>query len=331
MRFRANDSDSMECVKKSRASRSRPTKTNRNQMRKLASVDSGNIYGKERDRTAPLSCIYVVFGAFIILLISCIIVTSISTDVRQQFVENYHEVVSQLSRESINRCVQNSQDFNALDVEIRKNIVGQAYAYNEIVQWLRDARIFSYRLIVFLGSTGVGKTLTAKLIINNYPWRANTFYISWKDRQSQTAQYAVFQGILFKLRQASYSGSLCGNYLIVIDNLHTNDISVLVKIIARIRGMSEKHQINLDIVLVFQGSANLSHSLMEKTIPEAKVVEFSALSRKHLNECIQREASVIGLDVEKTKSLIDAVAKQINVSQYGCKPVRPKLILFSQL
>jgi len=119
------------------------------------------------------------------------------------------------------------------------------YIYNI---WFYNDPLFSLnQIIALVGSSGVGKSFTAQLVRNHYPWPENVKTLSWNGDRSVVRVQGMLSHLVY-----------CGQNLILIDNMLPEDaeyvpvISKLIKGYEDIANSTEQpHLKQLSVVLIF--------------------------------------------------------------------------------
>uniref|UniRef100_A0A182M3R9 AAA+ ATPase domain-containing protein n=1 Tax=Anopheles culicifacies TaxID=139723 RepID=A0A182M3R9_9DIPT len=243
-----------------------------------------------------------------------------NTTLGQHLKNNYYTAYERLTQLSHNLCSERRANFTPILAAIDANIVGQRHLHGELNNWFQAIGNSSFSCALFVGATGVGKSFTANIIAEHYPYPTNVLHLSGKDVTDERKRHTAFKLAVFKMLQDVVSNGKCTYYMIVLDYLTHNDMQFVRKISDRLRV----------VLFVFKGTAyNLQNDTIQATVPEARLIQFSPLSRNELECCIRREASKIGIDLSGREFIVEQVAKQINATRHGCKPVRAKLSLYS--
>lgn len=267
-----------------------------------------------------------------LLLIAVLVIVFIvyKNNLTQDLQSNYYIAYERLSQLSYNLCSRRQANFTPILKAIDRNIVGQHHLNGELHNWFQTIGNTSFSCVMFVGRTGVGKSFTANLIAKHYPFPKNVLMVSSKELSNEKKGYAAFKLALFKIVQETITHGICSHYMIVLDNLNPNDIPLVKKISDRLRAVGNAYHLVLQALFVFQGT---EHTIEQETIleiiPEVRLIKFTNLSRNDMEYCIRREALAIGIDLSKIDYIVQIVANQINVSRYGCKPVRAKITLHS--
>ncbi|KAI8034475.1 hypothetical protein M5D96_012749 [Drosophila gunungcola] len=155
---------------------------------------------------------------------------------------------------------------------------------------LNDDLLESYRIqyhsiiIALVGSSGVGKSQTAQVMHDYFPWSENVKTLSWRGSRSVHR----VQSMLGHL-------ALCGQNLILIDNMIPADGQGRMEIA---NSTKQPHLIQLTMVLIFSINRQQAEDVFEaeletlKQLPRTHVITYAALEPIHLFDCISREAKI---------------------------------------
>lgn len=120
------------------------TKLKLEKINSLIPIKSSNLSGKNRK---------LLFKIFFFLLIGiAAIITS--------------SLISDLAKKPFN--------FTNSSIELRQKIIGQNEAINDIIEHFEN-NLDDFTIVTLVGSTGVGKSLTANIIKKNFPFKQNIF------------------------------------------------------------------------------------------------------------------------------------------------------------
>ncbi|XP_058127737.1 uncharacterized protein LOC131269406 [Anopheles coustani] len=317
------------------AQRQRKTAKKKMTLRKLTALDETTAHPAIRQKQRNFGSVLRRWTISLVVVALCSVglmkVIEQSESLQLELTKHYHQTFDRLSRASDNLCGGKKVNYAAMVRALEAHIVGQDTALREIKQWFQGEPHLPYRCMAFHGSTGVGKSLAAKEIAANFPWPDGVYFVAASEPGSGRNRYAAFKSTLFKIQRASFMRSKCTHYLLVVDHLSADvDMGVVVKMSNRLRSIGRKNHLFLRALFVFQGSGPaLSVDTLRRELPEATVIAFHTLTEHDLEQCIRREAVSVGIDLETNQSLLQIVAKNINVSRHGCKPVRAKLTLHS--
>lgn len=280
---------------------------------------------KLKGSTSFLSLKY--FGISAIVLILGI---GLSNDgIRNDLIETYRNQYNLLFHGKVDYCDQ-TFDFRNVTSALKKNVIGQELVIKELSKILNEHSSRTRTSAVILGSTGVGKTLTSKLIGDNFQWTENVKYFIWSSSENKKSQFKKLSKTIQKL-------SKCGHNLLFIDDLDYKDGSVVLEIENFIKTKSPEKNLKLIIFYI----VNL-HKYSEKdkksyqnkvdsiksTINLA-VIEFRDLTEEDGLKCIELQCALLGITL--TDEEMNDVVASIVPTRSGCKHVYSKIALYKKL
>ncbi|XP_026838130.1 uncharacterized protein LOC6550045 isoform X3 [Drosophila erecta] len=185
-------------------------------------------------------------------------------------------------------------------------------------------------IIVLVGTSGVGKSHTARILRENFPWPENVKTLSWSGHRSLRRVKSMLPDLTF-----------CGQHLILIDNMTPKDaqfvpaINQLINEGEKIANLTEHpHQKQLTVVLIFSvngmqaGEAFEMDMVTLRNMPHIHVITYATLESTHLVDCIRREAAIAMVQLEDEH--VDEIIRSIDASASGCKSVLAKVLLYGK-
>jgi len=202
------------------------------------------------------------------------------------------------------------------------------YIYNI---WFYNDPLFSLnQIIALVGSSGVGKSLTAQLVRNHYPWPENVKTLSWNGDRSMVRVQSMLSHLVY-----------CGQNLILIDNMLPEDaeyvpvISKLIKGYEDIANSTEQpHLKQLSVVLIFSVNRLQADEDYEvdmetlKQMPGTHVITYAELEPDHLVDCIRREAKIAKVQLDDEH--IEEIIRGSDARSSGCKSILAKVLLYGK-
>ncbi|XP_072940609.1 torsin-2A [Epargyreus clarus] len=233
-------------------------------------------------------------------------------------------LLSLLAYQVMNFDCSKELDLNALKQSLSNNLFGQSQAIEDIIESLEDKS--KSKILVFYGGTGVGKTLTVSLILENLYHYANVYHYTMPSFVD-TFSTDLMLGL-----------TMCPASMIVVDDLNKTDMYVKEHI-RKFIDKSENLNKNITIILVFncdtindQYVKKCDYSFytelkaaFKEINASKKFIKFNSLTEEHLRRCIQKELGTKILSEEVYNDII----KNFNVSVDGCKGVYTKIKLLN--
>lgn len=213
-----------------------------------------------------------------------------------------------------------SLNIGLLKKSFASKIYGQDIATEKLLKAL-DSDVPN-KVITLYGGTGVGKTYTASLILENILQYGNTYHYTMPGFLQTSSDFML--GLIY-----------CESSIIVIDDLSRNDILMVKDHIKDLITKSLKYSKKIMIILLYNcdtmGEQFFpkcdSHFLQEltqslKNIDAHKFyIKYELLNEEVLRKCIKNELS----DKMLTESDIAHIMKYFNVTVDGCKGVYQKM------
>ncbi|CAH2107233.1 unnamed protein product [Euphydryas editha] len=177
------------------------------------------------------------------------------------------------------------------------------------------------KIITLYGGTGVGKTYTASLILENILHYGNIYHYTMPGFLQKSSDFML--GLIY-----------CESSMIVVDDLNRNDILTVKDHIKDLITKSSKYSKKIIIILLYncdnmderffrKCDNNFLHELKNslKNIDANKFyIKYESLTEEVLRKCIKNE-----LTDKKTESDIAHIMKNFNVTVDGCKGVYQKM------
>ncbi|KAH8237931.1 hypothetical protein KR032_008467 [Drosophila birchii] len=173
---------------------------------------------------------------------------------------------------------------------VRRQVLHQEEALDQLERALDNA---TFRNIALVGSSGVGKSETARTLRETFPWPENVKTLSWRESPSLPRIHSMLKNIL-----------LCGRNLILIDDLTPLDGHLVPIINELIRGRKEIAQGSsskkpesdprlkqLTSIFMFTVDRQQPEEIFQaeiaalKQLPETHVIIYAALEPSHLEDC----------------------------------------------
>ena len=213
---------------------------------------------------------------------------------------------------------------NSLIVErLKERVIGQMDAIRLIEASLALANREKIIQMAFTGAVGVGKTLTANIVMENFQWQENVislifdinFQLDLKDEEAYASDYEL---VVTKL-------SDCGYNLIVIDDLNSEDPTMIRRITElerRLHRVAKQNIFKIVLIVIFKRSTE--DVTLEQKLSNFVLVEFHPFTEEMFQRCIEVHEELH--NVKLTSKDKDEL-KFINFTNSGCKTLAKKLDL----
>ncbi|KAH8391647.1 hypothetical protein KR200_007724, partial [Drosophila serrata] len=238
----------------------------------------------------------------------------------EMYNNQYHSIVHNRT----NYC-DRSHQLGDMVTHCRRQVLHQEEALDELERAL-DNTIFQN--IALVGSSGVGKSHTARVLSEQFPWPENVGTVSWRDSSS----LSQVKSMLNKVVQ-------CGQNLILIDNMTPQDAEFVAAINELIRerkdianSTGQPHLKRLTVVFILSVNRlqpdEKFYAEMEalRQLPHTQVISFASFDTSQLLDCIHREALLENIQLNTAQ--VDEIIKGSDARVSGCKSVRAKVLMY---
>ncbi|EDW36707.1 GL22398 [Drosophila persimilis] len=243
------------------------------------------------------------------------------------FMLNYSKQYQAIIHNKQNYC-DHTLSLNEMFGHIRRHVLNQETALDQLEQSLSKPQ---FQSISLLGSSGVGKSLTARLLRELFPWPENVHALT----KSDVSDLVRMNSVLTKL-------DFCGRNLILVDNMNSTDqeivqrVNDLVSSFGDIAGNKNTHKVNLkrlSIVYIFNinrflGETSVEHFATVLQLPDNQVIQFDTLEPQHLESCIRHEADLENLLLDQ--KYVESMINTTDFKMSGCKTLRAKVLIYGQ-
>ncbi|XP_049866541.1 uncharacterized protein LOC126367171 [Pectinophora gossypiella] len=217
------------------------------------------------------------------------------------------------------KCTEEMDTENLRKV-LMENLFGQYAAVNHIIETF-DNKV-STKIMFLYGGTGVGKTFTTSLILQNVTNSANVYHYTMPSF-ANTFSPELMLGL-----------TICKSSLIIVDDLTKNDMHI-TPLVKKIIEKSESLKKNITILLVYNCDTidknfvktcdNLFHLELEDSFSDVKAekqfIKFEPLTEGHLRKCVEKELGDRKVSEQEMRNIL----KNFDVTLDGCKGVYTKI------
>ncbi|XP_016984428.1 uncharacterized protein LOC108048357 [Drosophila rhopaloa] len=242
------------------------------------------------------------------------------------FLESYKNQYHSIVHNRDNYCDRLHRLGNMVN-HVRYHVLHQEQAMEQLERALDNT---TFQTIALVGSSGVGKSHTALVLREHFPWAENVKTLSWTGARSVRRVQSMLANLVH-----------CGQNLILIDNMIPEDGQYVPVINELIRGREEiansteqPHLKQLTVVLIFSLNRLQSDDVYEaeletlKQLPHTHVITYAPLETVHLVDCISREARVEKVQLEDEH--VEEIIRGIDARSSGCKSIRSKVVLYGK-
>ncbi|XP_030378724.1 uncharacterized protein LOC115627241 [Scaptodrosophila lebanonensis] len=254
---------------------------------------------------------------------------SVVSKFKQMYSSQYQAIVHNKQ----NYC-ESAMPLDDLFGHLHANVIGQDAALKQLEQALAQQNHF--QSIALVGSSGIGKSLTVRLLREHFPWLENVRTYAWNDQYNR-----LEEGNFETVRRLLENLAHCGRNLLVIDNMASSDASfvpaineLVISSAPNVTKNSSDVQL-LTIIYVF----NLNRMLLDEPyehqlkalqhLPNTTVINYRTFGCREFMKCVSHEAKLarMQLDERVTQEMLDTADVKVS----GCKTVRAKVLIYGKL
>lgn len=302
----------------------------RRRIRRLTAGDKHVGSKGKRNKTNSQTCNwpffwYNVMPILLVLCISCCIALYQNGEAVSNFMQRYSSQYQAIVHNKLNYC-DPSTPLDDVFQHLREKVLNQEAALDQLEKALTSQS--SFQSIALVGSSGLGKSLTMRILLEQFPWAENVQSMAWNDYELNeiSARFEVVSNMLYSLAH-------CGRNLLIIDNMLPSDLDY-VKSINQLISLSDVATKHVTIIYIFNLNRMIDDSIYERNmkvvqqLPDTQVISYRQFDQLDLERCVRHEAKIAGLNLEEryVKELVNTA----DVGVAGCKPVRAKVILYGK-
>ncbi|EDW86512.2 uncharacterized protein Dwil_GK14642 [Drosophila willistoni] len=247
-----------------------------------------------------------------------------------KFLQSYTNQYQDIVHNKLNYC-DGSLALGEMFTELRGHVLYQDIALNQLERVMANNQ--SFQSIALVGSSGLGKSLTVRLLRELFPWRENVHAINWHYHMEEEID-TIWSKFHF---------SHCGRNLVIIDNMAMGDQD-FVKIIneavqqrALSNGTPENSANSQHVTMIYVFNMNrmiLSNQeydeqlnqLQQELSEPTQMISYSTFQRHHLEQCIRHEVKM--KDLNLSENYIEEMLNTTDVEISGCKTVYAKVLIY---
>lgn len=251
----------------------------------------------------------LLFLAFVVAAISMSNLSISSCGFWATYQNNYNKIVHGDER----HCYR-PMESSLIIQKLREQIVGQDDAISLIGGSLNLVNRERIIQLVFVGSTGVGKTLAANIMMQNFRWQQNVINLIYDINFSASASENDF-------KQVSSFLTECGFNLIVIDDVPIDPLATerMAELERGLRRLAKQRLFKIVLVVILNGRP-------AEHLDNFVQVEFQSFTKETFLQCIEIHERFLNVKL-KPKDIEEL--KFINFTDHGCKTLAKKLNLIT--
>ena len=196
---------------------------------------------------------------------------------------------------------------------LQHRIIGQDAALESIDLALQQHE--SITALAFVGTSGVGKSLTLNLIQENFQWHLNIRQYIWSLIDSPEKQLDHLLTIINDL-------TTCGQNGIFIDSIPMKHVDTIAKFNKKLIDHATENNIKLLVIYAFQ-TKNPFEASQPVPIDGVKSIIFRQFDSNDIHNCIDMESERLKITLPSTQ-LNDLLA-DIDAKRHGCKHVAARI------
>ncbi|XP_055605199.1 uncharacterized protein LOC129753375 [Uranotaenia lowii] len=217
-------------------------------------------------------------------------------------------------------------DFSNVTTALKQRVVGQSVAIDRVTNFFNENRNQIFSSAALLGPSGVGKSLMARVIAENFQWHTNVHLYDWDRSTTIEKHYLVFHSFIDEIWNRVGKEGSCGRHLLVIDRLPSDNLSLVDHIHHLINYTARQNKLPITVLFVFQDFSFTGYERFSDLSTSIEKIFLEHLAQENLFECIRLELEEMDANFDDC-SMEDLLAS-IDVHRLGCKPVRAKMGLY---
>lgn len=226
---------------------------------------------------------------------------------------------------------QSSFDSSIIIQKLRDDVLHQDLALSDINRLMRNHKDVSAMSII--GPTGTGKTMTANIMQQQFPWPSNVIHILWSSSQRTLGAKGIYDSVIWKL-------STCGHNLLVVDDISPGMITQISEFHQHIIDYLHENSKKAIIVFVFSVPTFMDDQLLnlQQTVNRLAVennangiepiLYQSIISKDDVRLCVEKAKMQLELS-QISNQQIDEIVASIDAPRSGCKQVYAKTAVYA--
>lgn len=211
-----------------------------------------------------------------------------------------------------NYCDEHFEHWHIANALIHR-IIGQENALNQINAALQSHK--NITAIAFVGTQGVGKTLTLNLIQEQFQWHLNIQQYIWSLIKSPQDQ-------LKYLTKSIDTLTTCGHNGIFVDYIPMQYIDIINEFNRKLLAHCNENHIKLIVFYVFQ-THNPIEASKQLQLENVKTINFRQFDTNDIRNCINMESERLKIAI--TPKQMNELLEDIDAKRHGCKNVAARI------
>lgn len=176
--------------------------------------------------------------------------------------------------------------------------------------------------IILIGGTGVGKSLTVNLLLEEFPWKENINVLFW-DLSFENHIAEDYEHNDLELVSEKFSN--CGFNLIVIEDIDLNNDTVArISLMERnLQKLTTRAPYKIILMPIYRTKPNQDYGNIFYRLRNFIIVEYASITKELFSECLQLHRELLKVDL--TQDEINEYMETIDYEKQGCKTIAKKL------
>lgn len=208
--------------------------------------------------------------------------------------------------------------------KLKEQVIGQDDAISLIEGSFNLVNREKIIQVALIGKTGVGKTLIANIIMENFKWKKNVISLIFEiNFQAQLTGPEAFED---DYQEVASKLSGCGFNLVVIDDAIGNHATIqrINQLERQLHRAAKLNLFKIILIVIFKGCDDTT--ALREDLKNFVIVEFQPFTEELFQKCIELHEKIHNVKL-KTKDM--EALRFINFTEFGCKTVAKKINLVS--
>ncbi|XP_034104876.1 uncharacterized protein LOC117568378 [Drosophila albomicans] len=213
--------------------------------------------------------------------------------------------------------------------QIARQVLNQEHALARLERLVQSPR--NFKAVALLGPPGVGKSLTAMGLRQQFPWQENVHTYSWSTYVPDgVKKFHMIRNFMDLLKD-------CGQNLIIIDNLSACDYGIVPiynKVLQKREGdLNAAANQTVLVVYIFDLEMEFywqQYELLHQLPVDVTIVNYQPFGRQELSDCLHQEMRLEQRTLDKRRVFQILDDAMMNVQCNGCKGLRESVLQYGQ-
>jgi len=235
------------------------------------------------------------------------------------------------TKEETARALYCNQKLDAMGIfrQLSRQVLNQEHALARFEKVMKSPS--NFKSVALLGPPGVGKSLTAMGLRQQFPWQENVHTYSWSTYVPDGVhKFHLIRNFVEHL-------SDCGQNLLIIDNLSTCDYGIVPiynKLLIEREG-DFNAAVNQTVLVVYIFNLEMEYywqqfELLQQLPVETTIINYRPFGRDELTDCLQQELRLEQRTLDQGRASQILEEALLNVQCTGCKGLRHQVFEYGQ-